>query len=68
MAKITVAKELCKGCTLCVGVCPKNIIKVDEDYINAKGYHPVCITDESLCIACASCALVCPDTVFEIEK
>lgn len=58
----------CKGCGLCVSVCPKNILWLDETKTNTKGYHPSGISDQSLCIACGNCARVCPDSVITVLK
>lgn len=68
MAVLTINKERCKGCGLCVRACPKNLLMISETVINRSGYHPSEMTDESACIACASCALTCPDICIEIEK
>ena len=68
MAKVTFNIELCKGCGLCVGACPKKIVKLDSDKINAKGYHPATVTDSEKCIGCAFCATMCPDCVITVEK
>lgn len=68
MAKITFNMDLCKGCSLCVLACPKKIIKLADDIINIKGYHPAEIIDQDACIACAFCATMCPDCVIKIEK
>ena len=63
MNKVTFNVERCKGCGLCVSVCPKKILELGED-LNSKGYHPARITDQEKCIACAMCAVICPDTVI----
>lgn len=68
MAKLTIREDICKGCGLCIEVCPKKILVLSQEKINMKGYHPVAITDEGACIACASCARMCPDCVFTVEK
>ena len=68
MAKVTFNVELCKGCGLCVGACPKNIVKLDSEKINAKGYHPATVTESEKCIGCAFCATMCPDCVITVEK
>jgi len=62
--------DKCKGCEICVSVCPKKILTMDAA-VNAKGYHPACCADESECIGCASCAMMCPDcciTIYELEE
>ncbi len=57
--------ELCKGCRVCVGACPKNAIIPLED-LNKKGYKVISI-DEEKCIGCGFCYKMCPDYVFEIN-
>lgn len=68
MAKVIFLDELCKGCGLCVSVCPKKILQLDQDRLNSKGYHPASCVDQSLCIGCAFCAVQCPDSVITVEK
>ena len=68
MAKVTFNIELCKGCGLCVGACPKKIVKLDSEKINAKGYHPATVTESEKCIGCAFCATMCPDCIIKVEK
>lgn len=66
MGKVTIDGEVCKGCGLCIDACPKKIIEPAHT-LNAKGYHPAHITDESKCIACAACAIMCPDVAITVE-
>ena len=68
MAKVTINKNNCKGCGLCVSVCPKKILILDEKQLNAKGYSPATVTNQEICIACAFCAKMCPDCVITVEK
>ena len=67
MAKLTIAKETCKGCGLCADVCPKGLLAL-RHMINSRGYHPIDITDQDKCIGCAFCARMCPDAVITVEK
>lgn len=69
MAKTTFREDRCKGCGLCISVCPKRIIEFD-DKLNIKGYHPAIVKEERMaeCIGCASCARICPDVVITVEK
>lgn len=68
MNKVTFREERCKGCELCVNACPKKIIAIAKDRLNAKGFSPATITDQESCIGCAFCATVCPDVVITVEK
>ncbi len=68
MAKVTFREDRCKGCGLCVGVCPKKIVRVNESELNAKGLHPAGVERQDLCIGCAFCAIICPDQVIEVER
>ncbi|MBE6885395.1 MAG: 4Fe-4S binding protein [Oscillospiraceae bacterium] len=68
MAKMTVDESVCKGCGLCVEVCPKKIVTLDQSHLNAKGYHPASVTDQALCIGCAMCAKMCPDCAITVER
>lgn len=68
MAKVTFREERCKGCRLCVNACPKKIVIIREDVLNAKGYHPAGVVETEKCIGCAFCATVCPDCVIKVER
>ncbi|HHV96383.1 MAG TPA: 4Fe-4S dicluster domain-containing protein [Clostridiaceae bacterium] len=68
MARVIFDEERCKGCKLCVSVCPKSIVVVKEDKLNTKGYHPAGVNEMDKCIGCAFCAIMCPDCAIEVEK
>ena len=68
MAKVTVNEDRCKGCGLCVDACPKKIVTMAKDRINAKGFHPATVIEMDKCIGCAFCATMCPDVVIEVER
>jgi len=67
-SKVTIRENICKGCALCIEVCPKKIIVLNPGKINQKGYKPAEVTDISQCIACAMCAIMCPDSAIKVEK
>jgi 2-oxoglutarate ferredoxin oxidoreductase subunit delta len=67
MAQVKFNEERCKGCELCVSVCPKKIIHM-ADRFNSKGYRPAEVTEQDKCIGCAFCARICPDVVIEVYK
>jgi 2-oxoglutarate ferredoxin oxidoreductase subunit delta len=64
--KIIIDTERCKGCTLCVTVCPHNVITLSEKP-NSKGYFPAQATGSN-CTACTNCAVVCPDCAIEVYR
>lgn len=67
MATVTFREERCKGCELCISVCPEKIIVLAEHY-NAMGFHPATVVEIDKCKACAICARMCPDVVIEVVK
>jgi len=70
--RITINREWCKGCHLCIEVCPNERIEVDES-LNKKGYSPARFKEnvsegEKGCTGCAMCATVCPDLAIEVYR
>lgn len=61
-----VKEDVCKGCELCVYICPKHVIKISTN-LNTMGYHPACYIGEG-CIGCKSCAMICPDVAIEVFR
>lgn len=68
MSKIIVDDTYCKGCGLCVTVCPEKIIEMSTDTLTAKGYRPARLMDASKCTACKLCATICPDVAITVVK
>ena len=67
MAKVVINEDGCKGCGLCISVCPKKIMHL-SDRFNKTGYHFSEVKPMEECIGCASCAKICPDVVIEVYK
>ena len=57
-ATVTIDVELCKGCVLCVPVCPPRVLVMSEA-VNRKGYRYPLLLDG--CTGCELCAKVCPE-------
>ena len=64
---VYIDKEACKGCGICIAVCPKNILTFTKD-LNQKGVPYPIIIDESKCILCENCMIYCPDFAVVVEK
>jgi len=64
--KLVLKQDICKACELCASVCPKKCLALDQDSVNAKGYHPIAFVNPDDCIGCANCAVICPDCVINV--
>jgi 2-oxoglutarate ferredoxin oxidoreductase subunit delta len=67
MAKVSIDKNKCKGCYLCVPVCPKASLVIEPE-LNKKGFQPVAFKQGGECIGCCMCARMCPDCCIVVEK
>ncbi len=65
---VVIDEDRCKGCGLCVEVCPAHVLRLAEDRFNRKGYRPVEVGDHEACTGCATCAVICPDVVFTVYR
>jgi 2-oxoglutarate ferredoxin oxidoreductase subunit delta len=68
MARVEFREERCKGCGLCVSVCPRKIIALDPDKLNCLGFHPAGVKQMEQCTGCTFCAVICPDNVIEVWR
>lgn len=50
---LTVEKDWCKGCGICVAFCPKKVLDMKDG--------KVFISNLEACIQCGQCELRCPD-------
>jgi len=67
--ELIVNEDWCKGCGMCVWICPFRVLRLSKEKINAMGYHPVEIAYPEKCVKCGLCEFVCPDfAIFLIEK
>jgi len=68
MFQVRIRRELCKGCGLCVDVCPKTLLALDGS-LNRRGVHPATLAGApEACTGCGNCAAMCPDAAIEIDE
>lgn len=67
--RVYLIPERCKGCGICVELCPREVLEVSEQ-TNAKGYHlpEIVMGKEKACVHCEFCTLVCPEfAIFTLQ-
>ena len=68
-SKVEINQDQCKGCEICVMICPKGSLKIDRNVFNVNGFHPAKFAyhgENGNCNACGLCYFVCPD--YAIKK
>jgi 2-oxoglutarate ferredoxin oxidoreductase subunit delta len=65
MPKVRVLTEYCKGCGLCVSVCPVEGLEFSDELTSLAVYPPRQKADVR-CTGCLGCTLICPDAAIEV--
>lgn len=63
--QIHIKSDWCKGCNLCVEICPKKVFLMSDQPLPS-GYFIARIAQVSLCTGCLECELHCPDLAIEV--
>lgn len=59
LKQLSINREWCKGCGICVNFCPKKVLELDSKDC------AVAVRPED-CICCKLCELRCPDLAIEV--
>lgn len=57
---VEVDEGLCKGCGLCVDICPAEVFSMDNSYAIADS--------PERCLGCGRCELFCPDMAITVKS
>lgn len=57
---VTIREDWCKGCNICVSVCPKGVF--------AKTRKTPDVAKPEACITCRLCEISCPDYAICVNK
>lgn len=65
MAEVTVKKDSCKGCRLCIIYCPAQHLVLSSK-LNKRGVRFAQIKEGTQCTGCSFCFLMCPDSCIKV--
>jgi 2-oxoglutarate ferredoxin oxidoreductase subunit delta len=58
---VSVNPKFCKGCSICVVFCPKQVLALDD-------LGKIYVQEPDNCIECGQCQLRCPDFAITVLK
>lgn len=65
--KIVIDEELCKGCGICISLCPlKNLGRSDK--LSSRGIFLPVEVNKDKCKGCRICEYYCPDLAIYVVK
>ncbi len=62
MVDIQIHEKSCRGCRMCVDICPTKVFEYDKEK------HLALIQHAEDCIACLSCSYICPSGALTHEN
>jgi 2-oxoglutarate ferredoxin oxidoreductase subunit delta len=64
--RIIIDRDRCKGCELCIPVCPQQLLVLSVP-MNRRGNHYPEAKKNVACRGCLKCAVMCPEAAIQIE-
>ncbi|MGB9700243.1 MAG: 4Fe-4S dicluster domain-containing protein [Thermodesulfobacteriota bacterium] len=64
--KIDINPQWCKGCYICVEICPQKVLGKAAE-ISEKGFQQVVVVYPEKCTRCLQCEMLCPDLAINVE-
>lgn len=65
-ARVTISAKYCKGCRLCIDVCPKTALRLSGK-LSPVGIEIIEWDETKGCTACLLCTTICPDAAITVE-
>jgi 2-oxoglutarate ferredoxin oxidoreductase subunit delta len=59
--KLTIIRQFCKSCEICVSFCPKDVLCLETRTLKVTACNP------DQCIGCKFCEWYCPDLAIFVE-
>ncbi|HEY3368384.1 MAG TPA: 4Fe-4S dicluster domain-containing protein [Symbiobacteriaceae bacterium] len=58
---VEVNTTYCKGCEICVQMCPKDVLKINDR-------DKAIVVNLEACTGCLNCEIYCPDFAINVEE
>jgi len=65
--QIDIDPKMCKGCHICISVCPQGVFEASTEVDNRGFFLPVVVNIE-VCKVCRLCELECPDFAISVVE
>lgn len=65
--QVIIDSEICKGCEICVDMCPYKVLEM-TNIIGAYGVPIPQAVREEKCTGCDVCVIFCPDMAITVKK
>lgn len=66
MMSVKIDQKLCKGCGICMAICPKKVYVLSGKRNNYGSSMPE--ADEQKCTGCLLCERLCPDAAIDVKE
>jgi 2-oxoglutarate ferredoxin oxidoreductase subunit delta len=64
-SEIVIDSKLCKGCHICIALCPQSVLVKSEEVDN-RGFFLPEVANLDACTVCRICELECPDFAISV--
>ena len=65
--QIDVDPKMCKGCHICISICPHGVLK-KADVVDNRGFFLPVVADLDACVVCRLCEMECPDFAISVVE
>ncbi|TFG33802.1 4Fe-4S dicluster domain-containing protein [Candidatus Thorarchaeota archaeon] len=65
--QIDIDPKMCKGCHICISICPQHVFEKSSEVDNRGFFLPIVVKLEA-CKVCRLCELECPDFAISVVE